>query len=318
MASVEPGLPVRVLLVEDDEDDYVLTRALLSEGFETRIELDWVETYALGLARLTERSYDVALVDHHLGSGTGIELLRAAVARGCRTPVIMLTGQHDRATDLAAMHAGAADFLVKGRVTGDMLERAIRYARERQRLLDEISALSLTDELTGLSNRRGFLTLADQRLQLLARRGSRCMIAFADVDGLKQANDTLGHEAGDRLLTDAARVLGATFRGTDLKARLGGDEFVVLADDVAEETELMLARLERQIAAHNEERVAELGTEAPLLSLSVGALTFQAGPSVSLSQLIAEADVLMLQRKAARRPAGQERSTQPWLTAVPG
>ena len=69
------------------------------------------------------------------------------------------------------MHAGAADYLVKGRVTGEMLERAIRYARERHRLLEEISALSLKDELTGLHNRRAFMTMADQRLQLLERGG---------------------------------------------------------------------------------------------------------------------------------------------------
>src|SRR5688572_32602181 len=92
----------------------------------------------------------------------------------------MLTGQTDRATDLNAMHAGAADYLVKGRVTGDLLERAIRYARERHRLLAEISALSLTDELTGLHNRRAFLTMADQRLQLLERTGSQCLLIFAD------------------------------------------------------------------------------------------------------------------------------------------
>ena len=123
------------------------------------------------------------------------------------TPVIMLTGQADRTTDLNAMHAGAADYLVKGRVTSDMLERAIRYARERHRLLEEISALSLTDELTGLHNRRAFLTMADQRLQLLERGASLCLLIFADVDGLKAANDTMGHEAGDRLLVDAARAL---------------------------------------------------------------------------------------------------------------
>src|SRR5690606_26061819 len=117
---------VRILLVEDDEDDYVLTRELLAEGFGGRFTVDWAESTAAGLERLTTLSYDVALVDYNLGSNTGIELLRDAVARGCRTPIVMLTGQGDRATDLAAMHAGAADYLVKGRVTGDMLERAIR------------------------------------------------------------------------------------------------------------------------------------------------------------------------------------------------
>ena len=294
--------PVRVLLVEDDEDDYVLTRALLAEEFGARLTLVWADTRAKGLSHLTGGSFDVALLDFNLGSETGVELLREARARGCRTPVIMLTGQDDRATDMEAMHAGAADYLVKGRVTGDMLERAIRYSRERHRLLEEISSLSLTDELTGLHNRRAFMTMADQRLQLLERGGALCLLIFADVDGLKAANDNIGHEAGDRLLVDAARVLQAAFRRTDLVARIGGDEFVVLADGVGEgDVQSVLEKVQTQIDQRND--VTESG--APRLSISTGALCFSAGPSVRLLDLIAEADARMLACKnTRRRPSG--------------
>ena len=293
---------VRVLLVEDDEDDYVLTRDLLAEGFGGRFTVVWASSRAHGLDHLTEGSFDVALLDFNLGNETGIDLLRDARARGCRTPVIMLTGQDDRATDLEAMHAGAADYLVKGRVTGDMLERAIRYARERHRLLEEISALSLKDELTGLHNRRAFMTMADQRLQLLERSGSLCLLIFADVDGLKAANDTIGHEAGDRLLIDAARVLQAAFRRTDLVARMGGDEFVVLADGAGDDdAHHVLAKLQQQIDVRNGK--AEPGVAR--LSISAGALCFSAGPAIRLNDLIAEADARMLACKnTRRRPSG--------------
>jgi len=291
---------VRVLLVEDDEDDYVLTRDLLVEGFGGRVTVEWASTRSAGLELLTEALFDVALLDFNLGRETGLDLLREARARGCRTPVIMLTGQDDRTTDLNAMHAGAADYLVKGRVTSDMLERAIRYARERHRLLEEISALSLTDELTGLHNRRAFLTMADQRLQLLERGASLCLLIFADVDGLKAANDTMGHEAGDRLLVDAARVLQSSFRRTDLVARMGGDEFVVLADGATEhDAELVLAKLQQHIALRNE----DAGAGVPRLSISAGVLCFSAGPSVKLNDLIAEADARMLLDKNTRRRA---------------
>jgi len=291
---------VRVLLVEDDEDDYVLTRDLLVEGFGGRVTVEWASTRSAGLELLTEALFDVALLDFNLGRETGLDLLREARARGCRTPVIMLTGQDDRTTDLNAMHAGAADYLVKGRVTSDMLERAIRYARERHRLLEEISALSLTDELTGLHNRRAFLTMADQRLQLLERGASLCLLIFADVDGLKAANDTMGHEAGDRLLVDAARVLQSSFRRTDLVARMGGDEFVVLADGATErDAELVLAKLQQHIALRNE----DAGAGVPRLSISAGVLCFSAGPSVKLNDLIAEADARMLLEKNTRRRA---------------
>ena len=291
---------VRVLLVDDDEDDYVLTRALLTEGFGARLTVDWASTRAAGLAKLLDGDYDVALVDYNLGGETGVDLLRAARTRGSRTPVIMLTGQNDRATDLTAMHAGAADYLVKGRVTGDLLERAIRYARERHRLLAEISALSLTDELTGLHNRRAFLTMADQRLQLLERTGAQCLLIFADVDGLKLTNDTIGHEAGDRLLIDAARVLQASFRRTDLVARLGGDEFVVLADDATDaDVQLVLGKLQQQIDLRNSAHPT-----TPRLSISAGALSFRAGSSsAKLQDLLAEADARMLKVKGGRSRA---------------
>lgn len=291
---------VRVLLVEDDEDDYVLTRDLLAEGFGGHVTVEWASTRSAGLELLTEALFDVALLDFNLGRETGLDLLREARARGCHTPVIMLTGQDDRTSDLNAMHAGAADYLVKGRVTGDMLERAIRYARERHRLLEEISALSLTDELTGLHNRRAFLTMADQRLQLLERGASLCLLIFADVDGLKAANDTMGHEAGDRLLVDAARVLQSSFRRTDLVARMGGDEFVVLADGASErDAELVLAKLQQHIALRND----DAGAGVPRLSISAGVLCFSAGPSVKLNDLIAEADARMLLDKNTRRRA---------------
>jgi diguanylate cyclase (GGDEF)-like protein len=93
----------------------------------------------------------------------------------------------------------------------------------------------LSDELTGLGNRRAFFTFGEQRMQSMERTASLGVLIFADVDGLKEVNDSVGHEIGDALLIDAARALRTTFRRTDLIARLGGDEFVVLADVSTEE-----------------------------------------------------------------------------------
>jgi len=298
-ASASDSETVHVLLVEDDEDDYLLSRDMLVEGFGGRFSMLWSPSWSEGLVQLTEGQHDVALLDHNLGGRTGIELLREANARGCRIPVLMLTGQSDRETDLGAMHAGAADYLVKGRVTGEILERSIRYARERHRLLEEIRSLSLIDELTGLSNRRAFFALAEQRLLLLERRAALCLLIFADVDGLKWVNDELGHEAGDRLLLEATRVLRATFRRTDLVARLGGDEFVILADEAsAADIDIVVDRIERNV----EERNTGSGEEFRL-SISAGVVSFKADASVNLQELVAEADLRMLRRKQMRRRA---------------
>jgi signal transduction histidine kinase len=124
--------PVRVLLIEDDPDDYLLTRDLLAEIPGRAFDLEWVQTYEAGLEALRRHRHDVYLLDYRLDGRTGLDFLREAVAAGCRAPVIVLTGQEDRAVDVEAMKAGAADYLIKGRVDAPLLERSIRYALGRK------------------------------------------------------------------------------------------------------------------------------------------------------------------------------------------
>jgi PAS domain S-box-containing protein len=124
---------VRVFLVDDDEDDYVLTRDMLAEAEGGRFGLEWVDTYEAALEAMEQAQHDVCLVDYRLGERDGVELLRAAIASGCRAPLIILTGRGDHAVDVAAMKAGAADYLDKGGLSAPLLERSIRYAIERQR-----------------------------------------------------------------------------------------------------------------------------------------------------------------------------------------
>ncbi|HEU0039575.1 MAG TPA: response regulator, partial [Verrucomicrobiae bacterium] len=124
---------IRVLLVEDDEDDYFLTRGLLKEIKSRPHELSWESTYESGLQAMLRNQHDVCLVDYRLGAHNGVELLQAALAQDCGAPIIILTGLGEQQVDLAAMKAGAADYLVKGRLDSNQLERSIRYAIERGR-----------------------------------------------------------------------------------------------------------------------------------------------------------------------------------------
>jgi len=124
---------IRVLLVEDDEDDCFLTRDLLNEIKTRPHELSWAQTYESGLHAMLQNKHDVCLVDYRLGAHNGVELLQAAVAQGCGAPMIILSGLGQQEVDLAAMEAGAADYLVKGRLDSNQLERSIRYAIERNR-----------------------------------------------------------------------------------------------------------------------------------------------------------------------------------------
>ena len=129
---------IRILLVDDDEDDYIITRDLLSEIGEMDFHLDWVGTYGTALEVINRAEHDVYLVDFGLGERNGLELLRDALARGCKAPVILLTGQGDHEIDIEAMKAGAADYLVKGQIAAPLLERSIRYAIERTQTLQAL------------------------------------------------------------------------------------------------------------------------------------------------------------------------------------
>ena len=140
----------RILLIDDDEDDYLLTRDLLSEIKHHSVTLDWEQGYAAARAAIARDAHDVYLLDYRLGSDNGLGLLREAVANGCAAPLILLTGQNDRAIDNEAMQAGAADYLIKGQMDASLLERAIRYAIERARTLE---ALRLSEERYALAAR---------------------------------------------------------------------------------------------------------------------------------------------------------------------
>ncbi|MDQ2941037.1 MAG: response regulator [Chloroflexota bacterium] len=122
------GDPVRVLLIDDDDDEASLTRSLLARVEDVRYELDRVATFDEGLASIARDDHDAYLIDHQLGHRTGVDLVREARQAGSFAALIMLTGQRDRTTDLAAMDAGATDFLVKGLTDAALLDRALRYA----------------------------------------------------------------------------------------------------------------------------------------------------------------------------------------------
>lgn len=131
-----------ILLVDDDEDEYVFTRSTLDGIYGQRLRLEWVPSFEPALEALLQRRHDVCLLDHRLGEHTGLDLLRRAAELDCGTPIILLTDVDDRDVGVEALEAGAADFLVKGRFGGPLLERSIRYATgladERQRNLETL------------------------------------------------------------------------------------------------------------------------------------------------------------------------------------
>ena len=130
--------PVRVLLIDDDEDDYVLIRDWFSEIPGAFFELEWVASYDAALTAFAHNQHDIYLLDYRLGERNGLELLCEAIANGCYNPIILLTGQGDNEIDVEAIKAGAADYLEKGQISSAILWRSIRYAIERKRAEQKI------------------------------------------------------------------------------------------------------------------------------------------------------------------------------------
>jgi len=168
--------------------------------------------------------------------------------------------------------------------------------RELRSLSVEMEQLALTDELTGLRNRRGFLVLADQAVRMARRTRAKCALVFIDLDGLKQVNDTRGHAAGDALIADAAKVLDQVFRESDVVARVGGDEFAVLAVlDEGDGATAVNARLSAAI-----ERVNALVVPSMRLSMSIGIEELESRSETPLDVLLSRADRAMYERKRRR------------------
>jgi signal transduction histidine kinase len=221
--------PLRVLLIDDDRDDYLLTRELLVEAIGKDLVLDWAPSYEAGLAQLVRREHDVCLLDFRLGAKTGLELLVEARPLNTEAPIILLTGQGQRDIDVTALQAGAADFLMKDQLQADTLERAVRYALERQRNLAALQRLNeelehrVEQRTCELHEANRALTEADRRkdefLAVLAHELRNPMApimnslqlmkhASNDVEVCRQARETMERQLNQlvRLTEDLLEV----------------------------------------------------------------------------------------------------------------
>ncbi|HYQ48318.1 MAG TPA: GGDEF domain-containing protein [Thermodesulfovibrionales bacterium] len=173
---------------------------------------------------------------------------------------------------------------------------------DRKRMEEELRTLSLTDELTGLYNRRGFVTLAEQYFKIANRMKNKVSVLYADLDGLKGINDTLGHQAGDVALTETASLLRNTFRESDIVARIGGDEFVVMPVIMSSVTrETIAARIHDNIAAIN----AQPGRKFQL-SISYGIAVYDPEHPCSTEALLDQGDRLMYENKRGKNAGSRD------------
>lgn len=169
---------------------------------------------------------------------------------------------------------------------------------ERKRLEDQLHNMSITDELTGLLNRRGFTILAQQQLDLAERHGSKMTLQFFDLDDLKKINDNLGHHVGDQAIIDTANILKETFRTSDVIARMGGDEFVTFGrsdSEIGSDT-IYAKRAQENLTIFNAK------TKRPYkLSFSVGEAYYTPHSQKSLDDILSQADKVMYEEKLKKK-----------------
>ena len=192
------------------------------------------------------------------------------------------------------------DQLLEEGQTGRMkklMMRAVHCAAKQYMLQAELGNLALTDELTGLCNRRGFMAIAERQLKIGRRTGRGILLFFMDIDGMKQINDTFGHGEGDLVLKRMAKALNMTFRDSDVIARLGGDEFAVLAIEASDNSEAAIrARLREDLKS------VSGGETRYTINLSLGAVRINLCSNASIGEWMVRADQAMYDQKR-RRPS---------------
>ena len=297
-----PPSGVRVLLIDPDANQRALIESALrsrrpagAERYDFHVEQE--TSLATGLARLARGGVEAVFLELTQPDCRGTDTLDRVRENHPNVPVIVLTALEDEQLGLRAVAAGAQDYLIKSRIHPHVVLRVLLYARERHRQQSELYQLALVDALTGLYNRRGFLTFADQLVRLARRTNRALVLLFVDLDDLKTINDSLGHDHGDRVIQETAALLRGTFRATDVVARIGGDEFAVLAIDAPPDSVAdLVGRLRERIASRN----AGGSEPSPALSISIGAAALAAGEKTSLEELLQVADRAMYGQKRAK------------------
>lgn len=316
MTISEKTSPTTNILIVDDTPDNLrlLAKMLESQGYVVRKALSG----KMALQGAYRNPPDLILLDITMPEMSGYEVCQKLKEfdATAHIPIIFISAL-DRIDDkVRAFEIGGQDYITKPfqelevlvRVKNQLLiqhqhrqliqqnQQLEREIQERLKAEAEVRQLYLTDELTGLYNRRGFFVLAEQQLKISQRTQHPCCLLFIDLDGLKTTNDTLGHEMGDRLLVDTANLLKQTFRDADILARLGGDEFVILIPSCLDQGEDLHRRLQVSIDRFNQEC-----NRFYTLSISVGVQVCAATEGVSLEQWLAQADKLMYNHKCAKR-----------------
>jgi two-component system cell cycle response regulator len=279
-------------VVDDDESLLdILKRYLALQGHDCEV----FACAEAALSHLSKKSCDILITDIVMEGMKGLQLTKQVKRSWPNTNVIVMTGFIDDHSYDQAIEAGASDFIKKPFTIHEMMVR-IKHVMLQEKLRE----MSITDELTGLLNRRGFFAVAQQQLKVAKRAKGKLALVFTDMDNFKSINDTWGHHKGDEALTAMADIFRRSFRDSDIIARISGDEFALLLLDTHEENfDVIFRRLQNNINAFN---IRPEGMF--ILSLSIGMALYDYSQPNTIDDLLKIADKRMYDQKQRKKSIG--------------
>jgi len=232
------------LMAEDNPSDVELVTQMLSKAFGSNYEIVCVDSFSKIISALNKGEFTALILDMNLPDQSGVLNITYLVSKYPELPIVVLTGQENIDSAYEALQSGAQDYLSKNNVTAEILQRSLRYAKERKQIENrlkmalefadlrniQLESLAKHDPLTRLPNRAYFHESALRTLNSSDRENKPAALLYFDLNGFKKVNDTYGHLIGDQLLKQVSKRMAEVVRDSDMLARLGGDEFVVITD----------------------------------------------------------------------------------------
>jgi len=274
-----------ILIVDDDET----LLPMLKEGFELQgYRCEAARSGEAALELVKNISFDILVADIVLPGLKGFELIEKAKKMRPDMVAIIMTGFINKYTYDTAIEAGASDLIKKPFTLKELIIRI-----EHAKVLKHLRETSVIDELTGLYNRHGFLTVAEQQVALAKREKRGMVMLYASLNDLEIIHDRWGHQEGNRALVDTAMILRGTFRKSDIIACLGGDAFVILAIGVAgDDIDKITGRLQKNIEDHN-----TMNSREYTLSMSLCKLHYDPQNSRPIDELLVHGEDMMRKKK---------------------
>ncbi|MEL7296746.1 MAG: EAL domain-containing protein [Pseudomonadota bacterium] len=287
---------MEVLIVEDNKDDLDLVTLSL-ERADRGINVTAAESISHARDTLAEQEFDIALLDLSLPDSFGLSTIKELQRANDSLPIIVLSGEDNQNTALAAARLGVEDFVNKGDYIGAPFVRTLRYAIERKRSEQRLREMADFDQLTRLANRQNFNKQLLKAIGHAERSGEVMGLLFIDLNEFKAVNDTLGHHAGDQLLSQVAARLKGAVRSNDLVGRLGGDEFCILAETLNSplDAEIVAAKVMASLKAP-----FQLSGHTVNIGASIGISMFPHDAD-DAEELLTRADMAMYEAKRSGR-----------------